>query len=156
MDNQEKSVPNEFAKYLEEALFVMKAVLENVDKKPLNPDVSLEKMVAELMQIEKQIDSFIDVNKDTLDQAKQESDAKANYSKETIRLLKKTEILQDQAEKKREWLVEKKAKLEAKEKSLKTDKDKDTDKAETKAATKTPSQKSKFRRLGKNPKWKPL
>jgi hypothetical protein len=147
MDKDEKISPNEFGEYLEKTLGLLKEVLGNVDSKPINPDVSLDKVINELLQIEKVIDEFRDLNKDALEQAKGNL-KEASLSKETVRLLKKASELEQAALKKREWLAAKKKHDESKAKTKVS--------VEEQRPVKEVSQKKKFDRMARKKNWKPL
>ncbi len=151
MDKQEKISPNEFGAYLEKTLGVLREVLNNVDSKPINPDVPLDKVINELLQIEKVIDEFRDLNKGSLDQAK-EGLKESDLSKETLRLVKKASELEQAALKKREWLLAKKTHDEKKAK-VKEPAGEETSKS---PPTKEMSQKKKFNRMARKKDWKPL
>lgn len=150
MDKEQKGSPDEFNQYLEKTLVLLSEVLHNVDNKPINPDIPLDKVMGELLQIEKTLDEFLDLNKELLEKSKEESVNVPIKSKEQARLLKKTASLQEAATKKRAWLAERKA-YEMKKSKTATD-----DKTIEKAPPKDVSQKKKFSRMSRKKNWKPL
>lgn len=148
MEKEEKSPLNtEFNELLEQAVGMLKEFMEELETKPLNPQIPYEELQKEMSEMEKFLGEYVELNKELLDEAEKELNEE-DLPKQTRRLLSKTKEALDQAEKKEkmiEALMESALKREGKEKP-----------ANESETPQDPSRKAKLRRLGSKQHWKQL
>lgn len=146
---KEPNVPKEksFDALYEESLSLLKGVLDNIDKQPINPGAPTDEIVKKLTEMEREFDEFLEASKGLFDvMGPQDGEGEAHIPKNVLRLLKKSQELQTRAEAKMEEIKATDALLqEAGQK-----------KKEKKSSEKEAGRKNKFRRLGGNRGWKPL
>ncbi len=154
MENEPEDPEKVFEKVFEEALSLLKEATECADKPP-NPDAPMWLISEHLVMLERQIQEFIKGNEEVIQEAKQKNLEKGVVeppvlSKETQRLLKKSEELVRKADAKRDEIADR-VRQGHEAAAAGTD-----EKANKSKPTKDQPRKNKFRRIGGNRDWKPL
>lgn len=148
MEKEEKSPLNtEFNELLEQAVGMLKEFMEELESKPLNPQVSYEELQKEMSEMGKVLEEYVELNKELFENAEKEL-KEDEIPKETRRLLGKTKNALEQAEKKEKM-------LESLMESARKREGKEPPPAENEPVQ-DPSRKAKTRRLGSKQHWKQL
>lgn len=154
--NPEIDPDKAFDEVFEQALSILKEAIEYADK-PVNPDAPMGLISEHLVMLESHVRDFIKGNQEVIEAAKKKNleegkENQATLSKESQRLIKKSEDLIRKANAKREEIAER---VRQGHDAAAAEAEKGGGETKPKSSKDQP-RKNKFRRIGGNKNWKPL